>query len=206
MRPPSGLALPDRTTYPGWDLQRKCSVALSVMRISGRRVVKASGLEKDMAFAKARIGAANYAASIMAGHHQLLADEGLKLGGKGVGPAPSELLRSAAAACTAITLRMCAEREDGCCAGRLSTCSLSGRIRRRDHTRAEFRGRAGRRAAGAIVGYRRMHAMTLTLKQGIEITATVALCRGVYPRDAGDAMLAISSERGHASSETTFFT
>jgi hypothetical protein len=35
-----------------------------------------------MAFAKASIGAANYAVSIMAGHHQLLADEGLKLGGK----------------------------------------------------------------------------------------------------------------------------
>jgi putative redox protein len=64
-----------------------------------------------MAFAKASIGAANYAVSIMAGHHQLLADEGLKLGGKDVGPAPSELLRSASAACTAITLRMYGERE-----------------------------------------------------------------------------------------------
>ncbi len=64
-----------------------------------------------MAYAKASIGTANYAVAIKAGHHELNADEGPALGGQDVGPAPYELLASALAACTAITLRMYAERK-----------------------------------------------------------------------------------------------
>src|SRR5262250_2167281 len=64
-----------------------------------------------MAHAKASIGTANYAVSITAGHHELNADEGPELGGKDAGPAPYELLCSALGACTAITLRMYAERK-----------------------------------------------------------------------------------------------
>jgi putative redox protein len=41
-----------------------------------------------MVQAKASIGTTNYAASITAGHHQLNADESVKLGGKDTGPAP----------------------------------------------------------------------------------------------------------------------
>src|ERR1700680_3361600 len=64
-----------------------------------------------MAQAEASIGTTNYAVSITAGHHQLIADESVNLGGKDVGPAPYELLCSALGACTAITLRMYAERK-----------------------------------------------------------------------------------------------
>ena len=64
-----------------------------------------------MVQAKASIGTTNYAVSITAGHHQLNADESVKLGGKDAGPAPYELLCSALGACTAITLRMYAERK-----------------------------------------------------------------------------------------------
>ena len=64
-----------------------------------------------MVQAKASIGTTNYAVSITAGHHQLNADESVKLGGKDSGPAPCELLCSALGACTAITLRMSAERK-----------------------------------------------------------------------------------------------
>jgi organic hydroperoxide reductase OsmC/OhrA len=64
-----------------------------------------------MAHAKANIGTTNYAVSIMAGHHQLSADERAELGGQDVGPAPYELLCAALCACTAITLRMYAERK-----------------------------------------------------------------------------------------------
>ena len=64
-----------------------------------------------MVQAKASIGTTNYAVSITAGHHQLNADEGVKLGCKDTGPAPYELLCSALGACTAITLRMYAERK-----------------------------------------------------------------------------------------------
>ena len=64
-----------------------------------------------MPHAKGNIGTTNYLVSITAGHHDLNADEGMALGGKDVGPAPYELLCSALCACTAITLRMYAERK-----------------------------------------------------------------------------------------------
>jgi len=63
-----------------------------------------------MAHARATIGTTNYAVAISAGHHQLNADEAPALGGK-AGPAPFEILCSALGACTAITLRMYAERK-----------------------------------------------------------------------------------------------
>jgi putative redox protein len=64
-----------------------------------------------MAHARASIGTTNYRTDIVTGHHKLVADEGPGLGGKDVGPGPYELLTSALAACTAITLRMYAERK-----------------------------------------------------------------------------------------------
>ena len=64
-----------------------------------------------MAHAKASIGTTNYQTAIVTGHHRLTADEGPALGGMDVGPGPYELLTSALAACTAITLRMYAERK-----------------------------------------------------------------------------------------------
>ena len=63
-----------------------------------------------MAHAKASIGTTNYQTAIVTGHHKLTVDEGPALGGKDVGPGPYELLTSALAACTVITLRMYAER------------------------------------------------------------------------------------------------
>ena len=64
-----------------------------------------------MAHARAGIAATNYETAITTGHHRLTADELPTLGGKDVGPGPYELLTSALAACTAITLRMYAERK-----------------------------------------------------------------------------------------------
>ena len=64
-----------------------------------------------MAHAKASIGTTNYRTDIVTGDHRLTADEGPGLGGKDVGPGPYELLTSALAACTVITLRMYAERK-----------------------------------------------------------------------------------------------
>ena len=64
-----------------------------------------------MAHAKASIGTTNYRTDIVTGHHRFTADEGPGLGGKDAGPAPYELLASALAACTVITLRMYAERK-----------------------------------------------------------------------------------------------
>ena len=64
-----------------------------------------------MARARASIGTVNYATAIATGHHKVTADEGPELGGKDAGPAPYDLLASALAACTVITLRMYAERK-----------------------------------------------------------------------------------------------
>ncbi len=64
-----------------------------------------------MAHARASIETVDYATAIATGHHRLTADEGPALGGKDVGPAPYDLLVSALGACTAITLRMYAERK-----------------------------------------------------------------------------------------------
>jgi len=64
-----------------------------------------------MAHAHASIGTVDYQTAITTGHHQLTADEGPALGGRDVGPGPYDLLSSALAACTVITLRMYAERK-----------------------------------------------------------------------------------------------
>lgn len=64
-----------------------------------------------VARASADIGAKPYAVAIRAGHHELVADEPPAIGGQDAGPAPFALLLSALGACTAITLRMYAERK-----------------------------------------------------------------------------------------------
>ena len=65
-----------------------------------------------MTHAIADIGSLNFAVSLVAGHHELSADESLERGGGDIGPAPHELLCAALGACTAITLRMYAVRKE----------------------------------------------------------------------------------------------
>ncbi len=55
--------------------------------------------------------ATNYAHRITSGSHSLVADEPQRLGGQDAGMAPFDLYLSALAACTAITLRMYAEKK-----------------------------------------------------------------------------------------------
>lgn len=65
-----------------------------------------------MAHATAHIGRDRYRTEIVAGGHALVADEGAKLGGQDEGAAPYDLLLAALGACTAITLRMYADRKE----------------------------------------------------------------------------------------------
>jgi putative redox protein len=60
---------------------------------------------------RARIGEIDYAVDLQTGKHQLVADEPASHGGNNAGPSPFSLLLSGLAACTAITLRMYAQRK-----------------------------------------------------------------------------------------------
>jgi putative redox protein len=60
---------------------------------------------------RARIGKIDYAVDLQAGKHRLVADEPASHGGDNAGPGPFSLLLSGLAACTAITLRMYAQRK-----------------------------------------------------------------------------------------------
>lgn len=64
-----------------------------------------------MARANAHIGTTNFATTIRMGGRTLVADEPAALGGADAGPAPYDLLLASLGACTAITLRMYAERK-----------------------------------------------------------------------------------------------
>ncbi|HEY5239724.1 MAG TPA: OsmC family protein [Rhizomicrobium sp.] len=64
-----------------------------------------------MAYANATIGTAHYAVTIKARHYDLISDEPVANGGKDAGPSPYEILLASLASCTAITLRMYADRK-----------------------------------------------------------------------------------------------
>lgn len=64
-----------------------------------------------MARAKAQIGKVRYTVRIDASGHKIIADEPKSNGGANTGPAPYDLLLSGLGACTAITLRMYADRK-----------------------------------------------------------------------------------------------
>lgn len=64
-----------------------------------------------MAHAVATIGTANWATQVVTGRHSLTVDEPSALGGQDAGPAPYDVLLASLGACTAITLRMYAERK-----------------------------------------------------------------------------------------------
>jgi putative redox protein len=57
-----------------------------------------------------RIGASGYRTDVSTRGHTLIADEPAQLGGTDLGPTPYDLLAAALGACTAMTLRMYADR------------------------------------------------------------------------------------------------
>ncbi|MDX1270552.1 OsmC family protein [Bizionia paragorgiae] len=60
---------------------------------------------------KATIGAQKYKTEIQAKNHIITADEPVEVGGQDLGFTPTELLESSLAACTAMTIRMYADRK-----------------------------------------------------------------------------------------------
>ncbi|NBP70097.1 MAG: OsmC family peroxiredoxin [Cytophagia bacterium] len=62
--------------------------------------------------AVATIGHEIYKTELVARTHTIIADEPLDVGGKDLGPRPGDFLRMSLASCTAITLRMYANRKN----------------------------------------------------------------------------------------------
>lgn len=127
-----------------------------------------------MAHAKASIGTTNYKTDIVTGHHTLVVDELPALGGRDVGPGPYELLTSALAACTVITLRMYAERKQWPVTQVQADVHFvrDGEKQHIDRTLTIAGADAEQKKRMAEIAERTP--VTLTLKGGLEIRTTVA--------------------------------
>jgi putative redox protein len=118
---------------------------------------------------------APYQVEVKAGKYTITADEPPALGGGGTGPAPYDLLLSGLGACTAITLRMYAERKGWALDG--VTVTLA-------HRKEDKRSKVERRLHlfGALDDEQRARLadiaertpVTLTLKEGADITTILA--------------------------------
>jgi putative redox protein len=129
-----------------------------------------------MARATASIEKAHYATAIDADGHKIIADEPPSNGGADAGPAPYDLLLAALCACTAITLRMYADRKQWPLTR--ATVDLhftrdadkSERIDRVLHLEGDLS--EEQRARFADIAERTP--VTLTLKRGLPILTTLA--------------------------------
>ena len=92
------------------------------------------------------------------------------LGGQDAGPAPYELLCSALCACTAITLRMYAERKQWL----LSAVQVDAHFKEGAITRVlNFEGELDKEQRMRLADVAERTPVTLTLKQGLSITTTL---------------------------------
>ena len=71
----------------------------------------ALGVEDGGGWIAARVGPGGFRADVTARTHHVVADEPATLGGTDLGPTPYEYLLGALAGCTAMTLRMYADRK-----------------------------------------------------------------------------------------------
>ena len=127
-----------------------------------------------MAHATARIGRDHYKTTIEAGGHALFADEPEKLGGANAGPAPYDLLLSALGACTAITLRMYADRKEWPLESLEVDLRLSGDKDNRKVDRVLTLTGLDDAQAARLADVAERTPVTLTLKQGLPIDTRLA--------------------------------
>jgi putative redox protein len=129
-----------------------------------------------MARAKATIGTAHYATTIDAGGHLLVADEPPSNGGENKGPDPYELLLASLGACTAITLRMYADRKQWD-VGRIT---VDLRFTRDPHKNERIdrtlhvAGALGDEQLARLADIAERTPVTLTLKRGLHIVTALA--------------------------------
>jgi putative redox protein len=130
-----------------------------------------------VADATATLGTERYHVDIQAGKHQLDADEPADHGGGDTGPPPFGLLLSGLGACTAITLRMYAERKDWPLEGlqvRL-TYTVQDRATRWIDRAITLRGPLGDDQRAKLAEIAEKTPVTKAVRAGTEIRTTVAL-------------------------------
>lgn len=126
-----------------------------------------------MAHGTARIGKDHYRTEIEVGVHRLVSDEPHALGGGAAGPAPYDLLLASLGACTAITLRMYADRKGWPLESVEVSLRLHGQEERRIDRRLAIVGLdADQQARLADIAERTP--VTLTLKAGLPIDTSLA--------------------------------
>ena len=127
-----------------------------------------------MAHATASIGTVDYATSITTGHHRLTADEGPELGGRDSGPGPYDLLVASLGACTAITLRMYAQRKQWSVEAVHADIRF---VREGDEQRIDriirIEGKVDGEQKKRMAEIAERTPVTLTLKRGLEIRTTL---------------------------------
>lgn len=135
-----------------------------------------------IARAKAEIGTEAYRVDIKAGSHPLIADEPLANGGGDRGPAPYELLLSALAGCTAITLTMYCERKSWALERAEIELRLvrSGEIARVDRT-VTLDGILTGEQISRLSEIAERTPVTLTLRNGIEIRTSLRAAASPTP-------------------------
>lgn len=123
---------------------------------------------------RGHIGEVDYAVDLQAGRHHLVADEPPSHGGAHAGPGPFSLLLSGLAACTAITLRMYAQRKGWNLKGvnvetRLTRLGTESHIDRS----ISLEGDLDAAQTTHLLEVSERTPVTLTLKGGIEIRTTL---------------------------------
>jgi putative redox protein len=131
-------------------------------------------VDKPVAGVRADLGETNYAVEIHAGRHRLLADEPEGLGGMDAGPGPFPLLLSGLAACTAITLRMYAQRKGWKLTRVLVEARLAPRAEEPHIDRSiALHGELDAAQTARLLEVSERTPVTLVLKGGIQIRTTL---------------------------------
>ncbi len=127
-----------------------------------------------MLHATAHIGPEAMETQIRAGSHAILADEPPSNGGRDAGPAPYELLLAALGACTAMTLRMYADRKGWRIDALDVDLRILGKPEERHIRRTLTISGPDEAAKARLAEIAERTPVTLTLKQGIAIETKLA--------------------------------